>query len=222
MTPPDSATTGRNQSWFANIIPGPSTPLSPETKMKPMEDGAKRIVVIIAVAAVAILGVFWYWQRSKQRALGSGNVYVKTSDQSPASSAPPSPGVVSQTAMPAPSAAQADLDESSSPASTQSAGQPAAKPSAGIEKTVHAAQSTPAAQPPMTQPRGALEVPATDTIQRSPPSGLIFAGAGKYQLYRQGDITWRLDTDNGRACIIFATDTQWSRTRVYDQGCGAS
>ena len=74
----------------------------------------------------------------------------------------------------------------------------------------------------MTQPRGAVEVPASDTIPRNPPSGLIFAGAGKYQLYRQGDITWRLDTDNGRACIIFATDTQWSRLRVWDQGCGAS
>ena len=74
----------------------------------------------------------------------------------------------------------------------------------------------------MTQPRGALEVPASDSIPRNPPSGLIFAGAGKYQLYRQGDITWRLDTDTGRACIIFATDGQWSRTRVWDSGCGAS
>ena len=183
------------------------------------EGGAKRIVVIVAVAAVAILGVFWYWQRSKQRALGSGNVYVKNqtaADQS-ASSTPPSPGAASQTATPAPSASQTDTDEASAAAPTQ----PAAKPSAGIEKTVHA-QSTPAAPPPMTQPRGALEVPASDTIPRNPPNGLIFAGAGKYQLYRQGDITWRLDTDNGRACIIFATDGQWSRTRVYDQGCGAS
>jgi len=74
----------------------------------------------------------------------------------------------------------------------------------------------------MTQPRGAIEVPASDSIPRNPPSGLIFAGAGKYQLYRQGDITWRLDTDTGRACIIFATDTQWSHNRVYDQGCGIS
>lgn len=184
-----------------------------------MEDGAKRIVVIIAVAAVAALGVFWYWQRSKQRALGSGNVYVKseTADQTVASSAPPPSGDSTQTATPAPT------DEASNPDSKQ----PAAKPSAGIEKAVHAAQVAPAPQqpaspPPMTQPRGALEVPTSDTIPRNPPSGLIFAGAGKYQLYRQGDITWRLDTDTGRACIIFATDAQWSRNRVYDQGCGAS
>jgi len=174
-----------------------------------MQDGAKRIVVILAVAAVAIVGVFWYWQRSKQRALGSGNVYVKkqTTDQAQTAAPPTTP------ALP---------DDLSTPPTAPMTPQPAAKPSAAIEKTVHAAQSAPAAPPPMTQPRGAVEVPASDSIPRNPPSGLIFAGAGKYQLYRQGDITWRLDTDTGRACIIFATDNQWSRTRVYDQGCGIS
>ena len=183
------------------------------------EGGAKRIVVIVAIAAVAILGVFWYWQRAKQRALGSGNVYVKkqTSDQAPASSAPPASDASSDSSATAP-AEQAAQPTSSVTDSTLSA----TKPSAAIEKTVHAAQAAPATPAPMTQPRGALEVPPADSIPRNPPNGLIFAGAGKYQLYRQGDITWRLDTDNGRACIIFATDGQWSRTRVYDQGCGAS
>jgi len=80
--------------------------------------------------------------------------------------------------------------------------------------------SSPAAA--MTQPHGAIAVPASDTIPRNPPTGLAFAGSGKYQLYRQGDITWRLNTSTGQACILFATDTQWSRPRVYAQGCGAS
>jgi hypothetical protein len=48
---------------------------------------------------------------------------------------------------------------------------------------------------------------------------MVFAGTGKYQLYRQGDITWRLNTDTGWACILFATDAQWSKSRVFDQGC---
>jgi hypothetical protein len=74
----------------------------------------------------------------------------------------------------------------------------------------------------MTQPHGAIAIPASDTIPRNPPAGLAFAGTGKYQLYRQGDITWRLNTSTGQACILFATDTQWSRPRVYAQGCGAS
>ena len=81
----------------------------------------------------------------------------------------------------------------------------------------------PSASPtPMTQPHGAIAVPASDTIPRNPPSGVAFAGTGKYQLYRQGDITWRLNTNTGQACILFATDTQWSRPRVYAQGCGAT
>jgi hypothetical protein len=82
--------------------------------------------------------------------------------------------------------------------------------------------ATESASNPMTQPHGAIAIPASDTIPRNPPSGLAFAGTGKYQLYRQGDITWRLNTSTGQACILFATDTQWSRPRVYAQGCGAS
>ena len=51
---------------------------------------------------------------------------------------------------------------------------------------------------------------------------MIFSGSGLYQLYRQGDITWRLNTDTGDACILFATDAQWRQWRVYQHGCGAS
>jgi hypothetical protein len=62
--------------------------------------------------------------------------------------------------------------------------------------------------------------PSEDSIRRNPPNGLAFAGAGKFQLYRQGDITWRLDTQTGNTCILFATDAQWRRPRVYQSGCG--
>jgi hypothetical protein len=64
--------------------------------------------------------------------------------------------------------------------------------------------------------------PAADTISPNPPNGMVFAGSGKYQLYRQGNITWRLDTDTGRSCIIFATDEEWRKPRVYRAGCGKS
>jgi hypothetical protein len=66
----------------------------------------------------------------------------------------------------------------------------------------------------------ALTPPAADSIRRDPPSGTVFAGKGKFQLYRQGDITWRLDTDSGAACILFATDAQWRNPLVYSHGCG--
>jgi hypothetical protein len=82
------------------------------------------------------------------------------------------------------------------------------------------AQST--APSPSTTPAGnaALTPPTADSILRDPPSGAVFAGKGKFQLYRQGDITWRLDTDSGTACILFATDTQWRKPQVYSHGCG--
>jgi hypothetical protein len=65
-------------------------------------------------------------------------------------------------------------------------------------------------------------IPASDTISRNPPNGQIFAASGRFELYRQGDITWRVDTQTGHACILFATDAQWSQARVFDHGCGAS
>jgi hypothetical protein len=81
-----------------------------------------------------------------------------------------------------------------------------------------------AAASPSTTPAGntALTPPTADSISRTPPSGAVFAGKGKFQLYRQGDITWRLDTDSGAACILFATDAQWHKPQVYSHGCGAA
>ncbi len=62
--------------------------------------------------------------------------------------------------------------------------------------------------------------PATDTISPNPPNGMVFSGTGKYQLYRQGNLTWRLNTETGQSCIIFATDEEWKKPRVYRAGCG--
>ena len=73
---------------------------------------------------------------------------------------------------------------------------------------------------PAAQPGPAAPVPSSDSIPRNPPNGLAFAGSGKFQLYRQGDITWRLNTQTGETCILFATDAQWRLHRVYQAGCG--
>jgi hypothetical protein len=69
---------------------------------------------------------------------------------------------------------------------------------------------------------GSAQPPATDSIPRNPPNGTVFAGKGKYQIYRQGDITWRLNTDTGHACILFATNAEWRNPRVFQHGCGGS
>jgi hypothetical protein len=63
--------------------------------------------------------------------------------------------------------------------------------------------------------------PTADSIRRDPPNGMTFAGKGKYQLYRQGDLTWRLNTDTGDACILFATDAEWRKPKVFQEGCSS-
>jgi hypothetical protein len=63
-------------------------------------------------------------------------------------------------------------------------------------------------------------MPTTDSIPANPPNGMVFAGTGRYQLYRQGSLTWRLDTETGHTCIIFATDEEWRKERIYSHGCG--
>ncbi len=61
--------------------------------------------------------------------------------------------------------------------------------------------------------------PATDSIAPEPPNGMLFGGSGHFQLYRQGDLTWRLDTETGETCIIFATEELWRKPRVFRAGC---
>jgi hypothetical protein len=67
-----------------------------------------------------------------------------------------------------------------------------------------------------------ITLPASETLSRNPPDRTILAGSGRYELYRQGDITWRMDTATGQACVIFATEAMWRRSLVYEHGCGAS
>ncbi len=88
------------------------------------------------------------------------------------------------------------------------------------EQSAAAAQSGTPAQAPTQS--GAVTPPAGDTIPRNPPNGMIFAGKGKYQLYRQGDITWRLDTETGQTCVLFATHAEWRNPPVLQHGCGSN
>ena len=66
---------------------------------------------------------------------------------------------------------------------------------------------------------GGVPPPAADSITPNPPNGETFGGSGHYQLYRQGDLTWRLNTDTGDTCVIFATDEEWHKPKVYKAGC---
>lgn len=64
-----------------------------------------------------------------------------------------------------------------------------------------------------------VTLPASETLSRNPPDRTILAGTGRFELYRQGDITWRMDTATGQACVLFATEAMWRRSLVYEHGC---
>jgi hypothetical protein len=176
----------------------------------------RRIVRILLLVAGIALSVFWYVQRAKTRALNSGDVYVR---EQPGENPKPLPPASTAPATSAPA-----TPTPSTSASTTSPAAPAPKPSAAIVPS-----ATPAPVPAATRPatlspsrQATGKVPSLDSIPREAPNGALYAAAGKYQLYRQGDLTWRLNTDTGWACVIFATDTQWSKSRVWREGCRTS
>lgn len=64
--------------------------------------------------------------------------------------------------------------------------------------------------------------PAGDSVSPNPTNGMTFAGKGSYQWYRQGNLTWRVDTTSGRSCIVYATMEEWQKQIVVNHGCGRS
>lgn len=74
-------------------------------------------------------------------------------------------------------------------------------------------------QPAIAPQSAQTTPPATDTITPNPPNGMVFSGTGKYQVYRQGNLTWRINTATGDSCVLFATDEEWKKPKVYRSGC---
>jgi hypothetical protein len=110
-------------------------------------------------------------------------------------------------------------------------GQSAAQPKAASPVTAQV-QSAPGsygmgiAPPPSYAPAPAypsaapVGMPMTDSQSANAPNGMRFGGTGNYQWYRQGNLTWRIDTVSGRSCIIYATMEEWHKQIVYSHGCG--
>lgn len=156
----------------------------------------RRVIVIVVLLLLAVAFYFGFSSYDAKRAGGNGEVYSADS-QGKARGA--SSAAVTTDAPDTPSTKPVDPQTVVyPPAATQSAQTPAANFSDDT-----------------------ATVPAGDTISPNPPNGEVFAGKGRYQLYRQGNITWRLDTNTGRACVIFATDAEWKKPRVYRAGCGS-
>ncbi len=157
---------------------------------------AKRIIVVIVVVLV-ILGITSYaYSHYRDRRIEAGEVV----DEGGTAVGSNDGGQVRSGNRPA----STDSGSDDAPAS------PARRSSFGA--------SSPVAVTPVQSSMNAA--PATDSIAPNPPNGTVFAGTGKYQVYRQGDLTWRVNTADGSTCILFATEEQWRRPIVYRNGCG--
>ena len=155
---------------------------------------AKGIWLILLIVVVIVVAMWASNNMTKNSGMNSGEVTrrVQTGDSAVPETAPP---VQTQ--------------------QTQQVGAPVATPDGTTAGTPNVAPYGTA-----VPPDGYVIPPATDTIPRDPPNGERFVGRGKYQLYRQGDITWRLNTETGQTCIVFATDAEWRKPKVFAQGCG--
>ena len=159
---------------------------------------AKRIIVVIVVVLV-ILGITSYaYSHYRDRRIEAGEVV----DEGGTAVGPSENGQ----AKPANRSSTSDSgtdDASAAPLRRSSVSAPSATTVVPVQGSMNSA-------------------PVTDTIAANPPNGTVFAGTGKFQVYRQGDLTWRVNTADGSTCILFATEEQWRRPIVYRNGCGRS
>jgi hypothetical protein len=152
----------------------------------------KRIIWI--VVALVVIGVFYLGYRTYDtgRALSSGDVQTDNSRSTKSTTPIATPPPNQTIVYPAPN------EPGGTGSTSQSSGLP-----------VPSTTSIPSDQAP----------PPGDTLSPNPPENLRFGGSGRYQLYRQGNLTYRLDTDTGQSCIIYATDDEWKKPRVLRNAC---
>jgi hypothetical protein len=182
---------------------------------------AKRVVIIVVVLALAIFAYYSYNRYDSRRAGVSGEVFSNDPQPSKARADAASRSATGSTASSDKKASDSDVETIVYPSSVTA--QPAASATTTQPSSTTAAATTPASpglQVTQTGDAAHEATPTADTISANPPNGMMFAGRGKYQVYRQGNITWRVNTETGQTCILFATDEEWKKPRVYHAGCG--
>ncbi len=176
---------------------------------------AKRVVIIVVVVGLAIFAYVSHNRYDARRAGVSGEVF--SNDPQPSRAKVDSSSQVTTGSAASSNTKGSDSDGEAivypSSVTAQPAPTPAAAPSTAAPSDLQVTQTGQPAQD---------AIPAGDTISANPANGMVFAGRGKYQVYRQGNITWRLNTETGQNCILFATDEEWKKPRVYRAGCGSS
>jgi len=81
------------------------------------------------------------------------------------------------------------------------------------------ANPTPVSYPSYAAGSGGAQ-PMTDSQAPNAPNGMRYGGSGQFQWYRQGNITYRVDTVSGGICVAFATLEEWRKQIVSSHGCG--
>ena len=185
-----------------------------------------RILIIVCIVALLLGGYLLYRQHTTGSAMGDGQV---TENQSASEKSAMNSGATT-------SSTSTDLDGQSieahpTPSRSDAPGTINTEPVAPGASTNQAPASQ--APAPLAAQQGTLvgpngrtvvgpgaAVPAGDSIAPNPPNGAVFTGTGKFQWYRQGNITWRVDSGSGSYCIAFATMEEWQKPIVYQNGCG--
>ena len=176
---------------------------------------AKRVVIIVVVLGLAIFAYVSYNRYDARRAGVSGEVFSNDPQPSRAKVDSTSRAATGSTGSSDKKASDSDAETIVYPSSvaTQPTPTTATAPTSAAPSDLQVTQSGQPAQE---------TIPAGDTISPNPANGMAFAGRGKYQVYRQGNITWRLNTETGQSCVLFATDEEWKKPRVYHAGCGST
>ena len=163
---------------------------------------AKRILYI--AIAVCVVGLVWYGytRHAADVSMDDGNVVSRDAPSS------------AKTRM---DSGAVDLD--GHPMSEGPAGD-SGSTTASLPSSPRPAAPVPPQSAPASASSNMASLPASDTLSPAPPSGMAFGGSGKYQWYRQGNLTWRINTQSGSTCIAFATMDEWQKPLVYSHGCG--
>jgi hypothetical protein len=165
---------------------------------------ARRVMISLFLIGIFGLSYLGYRRWSQNRAMTTGDVFVDPNDRSAAPRlAAPVPAQPTQPIV--------------YPPAQSSAAAPAGSPqdlSTRPGKTSAAAQSG--------APTQTAVAAGEDSLSPNPPNGTVFAGSGRFQVYRQGSLTWRIDTNTGQSCVLFATNDEWRKPQVYRHGCNGS
>jgi len=152
-----------------------------------------RLMVLVILVCLGFVGFWMYKEHQPGSTLGNGT--VTSSDGSAVSTEPTQGTGGGRVSNQPPVSSKTQIAESNN------------------------ASSEPAVLP-ANAPTNSAMLPTADTVAPNPPNGLAFGGTGHYQWYRQDNLTWRVNTQDGAACIAFATMEEWKKPLVYSHGCG--